>query len=128
MRKSEIHRPVRLTGNERPEGADCRLRKATVRDFWQWAFSDLCSNDIRGVFAEWLVAKLLNIDLRTMRDSWAHWDLVTVGISQPHIRCCILLEQIPVTNVPMQDSEASVAALILSHPRSLSFFVVETLF
>jgi len=33
-------------------------------------------NDVRGVFAEWLVAKLLNMPL-SVRDSWSEWDLIT---------------------------------------------------
>lgn len=65
-----------LTGSESLSAPNLDLQRATVLDFWRWAFSDLQANNLRGVFAEWLVAKLLDIDL-TRRDSWAGWDLET---------------------------------------------------
>lgn len=70
--------PIRkLTGNEYVI-SNLELEDATVQNFWQWAFSNLLFNDVRGVFAEWLVAKLLNIPLsNTIRDSWGEWDLLT---------------------------------------------------
>ncbi|MEW6234032.1 MAG: hypothetical protein AB1656_01470 [Candidatus Omnitrophota bacterium] len=68
-------KPNRLTGGEYLDSSQNELIRNTVLDFWQWAFSDLRSNDIRGVFAEWLVAKLLDIPL-SVRDSWAEWDLI----------------------------------------------------
>ena len=67
--------PDRLTGHE-TLAPGCDLENPTVLDFWQWAFSDLRANNVRGVFAEWLVAKLLNLNPQT-RDSWAGWDLET---------------------------------------------------
>jgi hypothetical protein len=33
----------------------------TITDFWAWAFGDLRSNNVRGVFAEWMVAQLLGL-------------------------------------------------------------------
>lgn len=45
-------------------------------DFWRWAFSDLRMNDVRGVYAEWLVAKLLHLD-PPPRDSWDCCDIRT---------------------------------------------------
>ncbi len=50
---------------------------ATLLAFWQWAFSDLCDDDIKGVFAEWMVATLLGLPLRASRRvSWADSDIV----------------------------------------------------
>lgn len=66
----------RLSGNEVVKSDGIPLEEATTLDFWRWAFSDLKSNSIRGVFAEWLVARLLEID-EPVRDSWAAWDLTT---------------------------------------------------
>jgi hypothetical protein len=43
-------------------------------DFWCWAFSDLCDDDIKGIFAEWMVATLLGLPL-TRRVSWADSDI-----------------------------------------------------
>jgi hypothetical protein len=43
-------------------------------DFWTWAFSDLVSNDVRSVFAEYLVGSALGVTGST-RISWAEFDL-----------------------------------------------------
>ena len=48
----------------------------TLVDFWQWAFSDLCDDDLKGIYAEWLVHKLLGIE-SPRRISWANSDVVT---------------------------------------------------
>jgi hypothetical protein len=59
-----VNNPRRsLQGVETLHGADPELPAATVLDFWRWAFGDLCHNNLRGIFAEWLVAQLLGIDL-----------------------------------------------------------------
>ncbi|AKL74002.1 hypothetical protein IMCC26256_111732 [Actinobacteria bacterium IMCC26256] len=50
----------------------------TLADFWSWAYSDLVSNDVRGVFGEYLVAHALNIAKNT-RVSWAAYDLEYEG-------------------------------------------------
>lgn len=42
----------RLGGDEPFAGLD-----ASVRDFWAWGFSDLRANVVRGVLAEYLVAR-----------------------------------------------------------------------
>ena len=47
---------------------------ATVNDFWQWAFFDLVSNDIRGAFAEYLVGLALGV-IDQSRVSWDAVDL-----------------------------------------------------
>lgn len=67
-----------LTGSECLFKAGLVLSDATVLDFWRWAFGNLCANDIRGIFAEWMVARLLGI-LQPPRDSWKEWDLITPG-------------------------------------------------
>jgi hypothetical protein len=46
----------------------------TLVDFWRWAFSDLVSNDVRGVFAEFIVGHALGA-LDEARTSWDAWDL-----------------------------------------------------
>src|SRR5579885_555682 len=53
-----------------PDGAD-------VLRFWQWAFSDLRSNVVRGVLAEFLVARALRADLSRPRVSWDNYDFVS---------------------------------------------------
>lgn len=65
----------KLTGNERLQSEIPELHGSTILDFWQWAFSDLQANNLRGVFAEWLVAKLVGASLDRARDSWREFDL-----------------------------------------------------
>lgn len=48
-----------------------------LADFWRWSASDLTSNIVRGVFAEFLVAHALGIATGGVRDSWAAFDLLT---------------------------------------------------
>ena len=44
--------------------------------FWQWSMSDLLSNATRGILAEFIIAKAL--DIKTIvRDEWAAYDLIT---------------------------------------------------
>src|ERR1035437_7414116 len=43
-------------------------------DFWRWAFSDLVSNEVRGIFAEFIVGHALGA-LNESRTSWDAWDL-----------------------------------------------------
>lgn len=57
-----------LTGQESLTLNGESLANSQVLDFWRWAFSDLRMNNVRGVLAEYIVAKLLNIPLET-RDS-----------------------------------------------------------
>ncbi len=56
------HGPRRMVGSETLYGSGSSVHNGSLLDFWQWAFSDLAANNLRGVYAEWLVAKLLQID------------------------------------------------------------------
>lgn len=47
----------------------------SVGEFWQWAYSDVMSNANRGVLAEYLVAKALDVPLAKPRQEWASVDL-----------------------------------------------------
>lgn len=49
---------------------------ATVLEFWRWAASDLLSNTLRGLFAEFIVAKAVGAEM-TPRREWDPYDLVT---------------------------------------------------
>jgi hypothetical protein len=46
-------------------------------EFWQWSASDLVNNTSRGVLAEFIVAKALDVDISGARMGWARWDLET---------------------------------------------------
>lgn len=68
----------RLNGPEdRVSGDGVELPDASLLEFWRWAFSDLCDDDVKGIFAEWLVIKLLNIP-HARRVSWANSDVMAV--------------------------------------------------
>jgi len=54
----------------------CETAGFSVGSFWQWAYSDLQQNNIRGILAEFIVAKALNIPL-SVRDTWDDYDLIT---------------------------------------------------
>jgi hypothetical protein len=48
------------------------LHNATMGDFWAWAYSDLVSNTVRPLFAEYLVGESLNLT----REPRVEWDSV----------------------------------------------------
>jgi len=64
------------THNTRLFGDEKLPLDANLLDFWTWAFGDLCDDDVKGIFAEWMVAKLLGIPTKR-RVSWANSDLIT---------------------------------------------------
>jgi hypothetical protein len=67
-----IPKPARpLTGQERFSSDP-----ASVLDFWRWAFSDLRTNIVRGVLAEYLVAQAVG-DPSPLREAWDNWDVTT---------------------------------------------------
>lgn len=56
---------------------------ATVLDFWPWGFSDLRLNIVRGVLAEFLVAKVIGAT-ETPKEEWANFDVRTpAGVPCP---------------------------------------------
>jgi len=63
----------------------------SVKEFWQWAFSDLQQNNIRGILAEFIVAKALNINLG-LRKSWDDYDLVTSDGIKIEVKCGAYLQ------------------------------------
>jgi len=48
----------------------------SLKDFWQWAYSDIIGNTIRGVLAEYIVAKALGLTEK-VRIEWDGIDLLT---------------------------------------------------
>lgn len=60
-----------LSGEERFADSD-----VSVLDFWRWASSDLRENILRGVLAEFLVAKAVG-DPSELRHAWDNFDVTT---------------------------------------------------
>lgn len=50
------------------------VNKCTVADFWAWAYSDILSNRNRSIFAEYLVAQVLDVT----DEPRIEWDAVDV--------------------------------------------------
>ena len=46
-----------------------------IADFWRWSSSDLVSNSLRGVLAEFIVAKALGVSTTRPRTEWDMCDL-----------------------------------------------------
>ncbi len=46
-------------------------------DFWRWSASDILSNALRGVFAEFVVGTALGLNLTQIRKEWDNFDLVS---------------------------------------------------
>lgn len=65
-----------------------------VADFWQWAYSDLRDNAIRGVLGEFIVATALGIELST-RQSWDPRDLTTSSGIRLEIKTSAFLQNWP---------------------------------
>ncbi len=65
----------KLTGSE-TIFLDAEIDSPTVLEFWRWAFSNLLSNANRGIFAEFLIARALDLETG-VRDEWAPYDLET---------------------------------------------------
>ena len=52
------------------------LKDRTYGDFLMWAFADPCNDALKGIFAEWLVLRLLGLK-SDRRISWANSDIIT---------------------------------------------------
>lgn len=64
IKRKLIVKDTRITGLNR-----------TIEDFWKWGFSDILSNSLRGIFAEFLVGNALGC-LNENRIEWDAFDLV----------------------------------------------------
>ena len=47
----------------------------SVKDFWAWAYSDVLTNNVRGIFAEFLVGTALGV-VQGTRTEWDAFDLL----------------------------------------------------
>ncbi len=66
---------VRKTGDEHFSSNGIEI-DMSVSDFWQWAASDLISNAMRGILAEYIVASALGLT-GGLRTEWDAFDLIT---------------------------------------------------
>ncbi|MCZ2460417.1 MAG: hypothetical protein LC128_12435 [Chitinophagales bacterium] len=59
-----------LTFNEKSTGY-------SLHNFWQWSASDILSNAMRGIFAEFVVGTAVEMDTKRVRDEWDAYDIKT---------------------------------------------------
>lgn len=70
-----LHRiDARRKSGDEPFHSTGNLNGFELRDFWRWAFSDLTCNALRGVLAEYLVARALGAHLGA-RTEWDACDV-----------------------------------------------------
>ncbi|WP_216919709.1 hypothetical protein [Synechococcus sp. CCAP 1479/9] len=67
---------LRRSGEERFHQGGAAL-DFNLRSFWQWSASDLVSNTLRGLLAEYIVAQALGVANDGIREEWAPYDLRT---------------------------------------------------
>lgn len=83
--------PVKkLTGKEAFANANGKF--FTVLDFWQYAFSNLNSNILRGALAEFIIENALK-DSReiVLRNPWGDWDIEFAG-HKIEVKCCAYIQ------------------------------------
>ncbi len=83
--------PKKLTGQE--PFINTGSKQFTVLDFWQYAFSALNSNVLRGALAEFLIENALkdpqDIDVRS---PWGDWDVMTPDDTKLEVKCCAYIQ------------------------------------
>lgn len=77
-----------LTGDEHFTGLD-----RTVKEFWSYAARDLRSNVLRGVLAEWLVAKA--VGAAEPRPEWDEFDVLTPANVRVEVKSSAYLQAWP---------------------------------
>lgn len=75
----QVYTPRRLEGTELFEGAGA-TKVPTLADFWRWGASDLLSNAMRGMLAEFIVGSALGCVDGVVRREWDAYDLEANGI------------------------------------------------
>lgn len=66
-----------MSGDERLTIGGEPLAGGQLIDFWRWSRSGLLDNTVRGLFAEYLVARALGVTHAGVRVEWDTVDIVT---------------------------------------------------
>jgi len=75
-RNSSSQQTITKKSGQEPFVFDNTPLPLSLIDFWQWSQSDLISNSLRGILAEFIVASALGLDSR-VRKEWDAVDLTT---------------------------------------------------
>ncbi len=80
----------KLTGSEQFKNAG--TKKFSVLEFWQYGFSSLNSNVLRGALAEFIVENALkdNLDIE-VRSPWGDYDVLYKG-KKIEVKCCSYIQ------------------------------------
>lgn len=49
----------------------------SILDFWRWSASNILSNATRGALAEFIVGRAVGMEMKSVREEWDAYDLVT---------------------------------------------------
>jgi len=83
--------PVRLKGNELFHNTG--TKKFSIIDLWQYAFSNLNSNVLRGELAEFFVEMALSDTGDVgLRNPWGDYDVITNKGTKIEVKCCSYLQ------------------------------------
>jgi len=84
--------PVKkLTGNEQFKNAG--KKDFSVLEFWQYGFSNLNSNVLRGALAEFLVENALKDKVKIeVRNPWGDYDVLTEDGRKIEVKCCSYIQ------------------------------------
>jgi hypothetical protein len=81
----------KLTGDELFRNTN--QTKFSVREFWRYGFSNLNSNVMRGVLAEFIVENALNEkDIIGVRNPWGDYDVLTEEGVKVEVKCCSYIQ------------------------------------
>lgn len=81
--------PVKLTGQEVFKNTN----GFSVLEFWQYGFSNLNSNVLRGALAEFLVEKAISKDGQIgIRNPWGDYDVLTKDGVKIEVKCCSYIQ------------------------------------
>lgn len=81
----------KLTGNEQFKNVGDK--KFSVLDFWQYGFSNLNSNVLRGAFAEFIVENALRTSEQIdVRNPWGDSDVIAPNGKNIEVKCCSYIQ------------------------------------
>lgn len=84
--------PARMTGDEPLTAGGQNLAGGPVIDFWQWSMSSLLDNTVRGLFAEYLVARALAVTNKEVRVEWDAVDIVAESVLRVEVKSVSFLQ------------------------------------
>jgi hypothetical protein len=83
--------PTKLNGDEPLINTDGK--QVTVLDFWQYAFSNINANVLRGAYAEFLVeCAIKDLSKIETREAWGDWDVLGEDGTKIEVKCCSYIQ------------------------------------